>query len=624
MQIQRVPQSSPQRLPEGQTREWGILVYNVGESDEGLMSTHNLLDLQKVGSDENTHVICHNYRSPWIYERFLGKGQDHLGSREYYLTQDSQDHRRPRWLPSEVGHFAGFLRSVPERISSPELPVSGGKVHEAAQLKRFLLDNMRRFPARHFALIMSGHGCGFAGQAVTAQGRMSNEELAQVLREVAHETGQKMDVLNLNTCYSAGLEVAAPLLGGARVMVGSQSTVCAANQSMAGVLQALQGSLKAGESVSAEDLGRLFVEESRHQPLSNLYTPTLSAVDVDRAAALAEDVGELHRLLLDRKVDPALLRGVLKDSLKLDYASVPRAVQVMDLGSFLTTLGQRCPDALVRQQCKTMLDTLKQAVLGEQHQAPERESATTRLLRPFLGKDYEDLSGCTGLTIYYEEQPDRPGHRLAQVENTPLGKKWQIRRLVDYIQEGQSRPEPGRLEKMGEKVRQWELKAHKAVGVPYVVPLAKRCLKVAAFLGAGAALHHLGVPVSEAILGPYFAGSGAWAAGQQLWQGGKVLAQKEPLSLEQREKVIDAAASATLGLTMGTFGLHMMGVLPASVVWPLVGIATAAKVGRFAAKVASHGSAVEATRQEAREFSQASTVGQKLSNLSRAQLRPGT
>ena len=614
MQIQSASVGIPRQLP----KEWAVLVYNAGETDEGLMSTHNLLDLQQVGSDENTHVVCHNFRSPWLYEK-LGIGKEHLGSRQYYVQKEETDSRQ-LLKGTEVGHFASFLRSTPGRITSPELPTPEGKIYEAEYLKKFLLGAMKDFPARHYCLVMSGHGCGFAGQAVTAQGRMTNDSLGQALREVAAETGKPLDVLNLNTCYSGALEVMHPLQGGALVGVGSESTVCGANQPLANTLKSLQNSLKAGERVTPQELGSLFVAEAHHQKLSNIYTPTLSAVDLTRVGALGDKMGQLHATILDKQIDRGVLRQALKDAVKLDYASVPRKVEVTDLGSFISNLSMACPE--LRAQCEDILDTMKETVLAEQHQSMHKESATTRILRPFLGKPNEDMSGYTGLSVYYEDQPNKDGHRLSQVENTELGKQWQIRKLVDYIHEGQVEAEPGKLKKLGEKMRQLELKANKAVGIPYVVPMARRCLKAALFIGAAAGLRHLGVPVTQALLGPWFAFSGFKSTVKQGGEIVKGLNTPGKLSQEQREEMIDHASNATLGLTMGTFGLHMMGILPASVVWPVIGVATAARLARLGAKIMDNHSDLARTHAQDAHFAVQSTVREKLAvaNISKATL----
>lgn len=604
MQIQSGTVGVARKLP----KEWAVLVYNVGETDEGLMSTHNLLDLQQIGSDQNTHVVCHNFRSPWLYEK-LGIGKEYLGSREYYVERQPED-KRAVLKGTEIGHFASFLRSTPGRISSPELEKGQGKVYEAEHLKQFLLRSMAEFPAQNYCLVMSGHGCGFAGQAVTAQGRMTNDQLGEVLREVAQQRGKPLEVVNLNTCYSGSLEVMGALKGGALVGVGSESTVCGANQPLGESLKALQASLKAGESVSPEQLGSLFVAQSKHQRLSNIYTPTLSAVALDRVSQLAGQVGELHQQILDKQIDRKILRQALQDSVKLDYASVPRKVEVTDLGSFAQRLKEACPE--LRDQCELISRTLKAAVLAEQHQSLAKESPTSRMLRPFLGKPNEDMSGYTGLSIYYEDKPNLAGSRVSQVENTELGKQWQIRKLVEYIHEGQAEPEVGKMEQISEKIRQFELKANKAVGIPYVVPIARRCLKAALFIGAAAGLRHLGVPVTQALLGPWFAYSGFKSTlkqGSELSQG---LLAPSKLSLEQREKMVESASNAVLGATMGTFGLHMMGVLPASVVWPVIGVATAARLARFVGKCATNHTALTEARAQDAAFAAAQTVSQKL------------
>ncbi|MBN9415067.1 MAG: hypothetical protein J0I12_06480 [Candidatus Eremiobacteraeota bacterium] len=604
MQIQSASVGIPRQLP----KEWTVLVYNAGEADEGLMSTHNLLDLQQIGSDDNTHVVCHNYRSPWLYEK-LGIGKEHLGSHQYYVTKEEQDSRQ-LLKGTEIGHFASFFRSTPGRISSPELPVPEGKIHETEHLKRFLLDSMKEFPAKHYCLVMSGHGSGFAGQAVTAQGRMTNDDLGQTLREVAAETGKPLDVLNLNTCLSGAVEAMHPLQGGALVGVGSQSTVCGATQPLGETLKTLQNSLKAGESVSPQELGSLFVAEAHHQKLSNIYTPTLSAVDLTRMDSLGEKIGQLHEQILEKQIDRETLRQALKDSVQLNYASLPRKVQVTDLGSFVGKLGAACPE--LRKQCEEISETLKETVLAEQHQGMDKESPTSRLLRPLLGKGYEDMGGYTGLTIYYEDQPGKDGHRLAQVENTALGKQWQIRKLVEYIAEGQSQPKVGKLKQLGETIRQFEVKASKAVPIPYVVPIARRCLKAALFIGAAAGLRHLGVPVAEAVFGPMAVFNGFKTAAKGAGELSRELRTPGKLSLEQRDKVVDKACNTTLGLTLGTFGLQMMGLLPASVAWPLVGVALTTHAARIGSKMLQNRADVREAHAQDAHFHAQSTVREKL------------
>jgi hypothetical protein len=606
----------------GLPKEWTVMLYNAGEQDEGLMCTSNLLDAQTVGSDENTHVVAMNFRSPWIYERFLGIGNEHLGTRSYYVTKEGPDSRQLSALKAwpEMQQFAGFVRSTPERITSPEIPNSAGAESpgEAATLKAFLLENARRFPARHYAVVMSGHGAGFAGQSVVGSSRISNEDVGKVLREVAQELGKPLDLVNLNTCYSAGIEALQPLAGGAHVVVASESTVNAANQNLAPVLQALQGSLRANEEVTPQQLGRLFVEEARHQKLGNLYIPTLSAIQLDKVEAVAEAVAGLHHAVLQARVAPALLRETLAASQQLPYASVPREVNVADLGSFARTLQSRCEHESVKKSCAALSAALSEAILAEQHATPEKETAATRLLRPLLGKPIEDFSGLTGMSIYYDAKVTTPGNRLKQVKDTELGKRLQIEEFLNYLSHTEGSSQPGTLEKLSQQVRKIELKAHKAVGVPYVVPVAKKLLKFGAFMGGCAALRALGVPVTEMLLGPYFAGSGAWAAGKQATEAYQAAAAPGPMNIARREKLVDAACNATMGLTMGTFGLHMMGILPASVVWPVVGVATAARAGKLIGKVLANRDELAEHRRSAAEFGAAKTVAEKLAAAQRA------
>jgi len=135
-------------------------------------------------------------------------------------------------------------------------------------------------------------------------------------------------------------------------------------------------------------------------------------------------------------------------------------------------------------------------------------------------------------------------------------------------------------------------------------------------------LRHLGVPVTQALLGPWFAFSGFKSTVKQGGEIVKGLNTPGKLSQEQREQMIDHASNATLGLTMGTFGLHMMGILPASVVWPVIGVATAARLARLGAKIMDNHSDLSKTHAQDAHFAAQSTVREKLAvaNISKATL----
>ncbi|MCA9794225.1 MAG: hypothetical protein KC910_20605, partial [Candidatus Eremiobacteraeota bacterium] len=290
-------------------KDWTLLCYNAGQADAGKMGTSALLDLERTGSDEHTHVVALNHRSGWWPEQMLekvGLFRGAQGTAVYEVGPKSE--RREPWLvrahrpfPKEFHRFAQFVYSSPSQLQSrvvERLP-DETNVGQAETLKQFLIKNMERYPARRYGLVMTGHGAAFAGQMIVhgPEGRMQGEEIAQVLREVEQETGKKLDLLNLNTCYGANLETLYPLRGVVDTVVASEGVVFAATQPLGAQLANLQQKLHSGQEVDGPGLARLMVEESRRQPLANSYTRTLSALDTRGFDQLAEAVAGLQEQL---------------------------------------------------------------------------------------------------------------------------------------------------------------------------------------------------------------------------------------------------------------------------------------------------------------------------------------
>jgi hypothetical protein len=458
-------------------REWTLLFYNAGSNDEDMMCTANLLDLERVGSDENTHVVCLNRRGGWLPER-LGKDREFVGARTYYVTRNPEAPQPG----SEPARLLQLALTSPRSIRSPELErlPEGTNMGDPATLKQFLLENMARFPARHYALVLSGHGAGFAGQAIVhnPEGRISNEQLGQTLREVARATGQPLDLLNLNTCLGASLEVLHPLVGGARTAVASEGVVFGPTQPFGEVLAGLQADLKAGKPVDSQELARRFVTSSHEQPMASLAAATMSAFQLDGIPAVGEAVARLHAAVLEARVEPALVREALRESLRFDYSGIPRLIHVTDLASFAGKLAEKVP--ALKAAAGAVQESLASGRVAEQHEAPERDTPFTRLLRLPLHKPEQPLDGLGGLTLHYDEDVNCRGNRLDKIKDTELGRSIQIEAFLKYVSQAcdaERAAMPGykrALEAAGLKLTAWENKLEHLVGVPYVVPLAKK------------------------------------------------------------------------------------------------------------------------------------------------------
>lgn len=598
-------------MPQRTTpKEWTVLVYNAGQGDEGMMCTRNLLDLQRVGSDENTNIVAMNYRSAWWPEKF-GKWHDYLGARTYELGSAVPE-KKSR-LPGELGKLLQLATTSPKDIQAKEIAPHQEEVQmgSAETLRKFLQENMARYPAKHYAVIISGHGSGFQGQAMmrNPDGKITNTELGKVLEEVSQAAGKKIDVVNLNTCNGAGLEVFHALRKGAEAAVSSQAVVFGATQPLGNAIADLQKDLKQGLDVNGAGLAKKFVQHSRYQELGALNTPTTSAVDLSKMEGLAQALGGLHNALMDEGIDPERIARWMDTSQRVEYSGIPRLVYIQDVGAFADLVGKECDNPKVRAAAEQVVENLTAGVIDEDHADHRRESPTSMGVRALLGKKASDLAGSTGVSVYYDNDVNARGNRLRHLRDTEYAETTQIEKFLKYVSQpaDQARAEKSwvsqKVEHFTFEKRIFEYKLDKAINIPLAVPLMKRVLKTGAMIGGGALLSSMGVP-TQYLWGAYF----GYLAAEKIYKAGAGAVTE--LSKERTPagnlKLVDNLADLTMGACLGTFAMSVGGVLPTSVILPCALIATGARAGRYLGQVAINKPHYAVHKQEADKFLQTS------------------
>jgi len=607
VQIRHIEAQVPSRTTP---KQWTVLMYNAGQADEGMMCTRNLLDLQRVGSDENTNIIAMNYRSAWWPEKF-GKWHDYLGARTYKLGPAVPQNTGR--IQGELGRLMQLATTSPAEIQAKEIAPRQEQVQMGSPetLKRFLLDNVARYPARHYAVIISGHGSGFQGQAMmrNPDGKITNPELGAVLEEVAQSTGKKIDLVNLNTCNGAGLEVFHALRNGAEAAVSSQAVVFGGTQPMGHVLADLQKELKQGRDVDGAELARKFVQHCRYQELGGLSTPTTSAVDLGKMGDLTTALGAFHAALMDEGVEPARIARWMEQAQRIEYSGIPRLVYIQDLGAFAALVERECDNAKVRAAAQEVSKKLAEGVIEEDHADHRRESPTSMGIRALLGKKASDLSESSGISVYYDNDVNARGNRLRHLRGSEYEHITQLEKFLKYVSQpaDEARAEKSwfsrKLEHLTYEKRIFEYKLDKAINIPFAVPLAKRALKTGAMIGTGALLSHLGAP-TQYLWGAYF----GYLAAEKLYKAGAGATAElgKERTAANNLKLVDHLADLTMGACLGTFAMSVGGLLPTSVILPCALIATGARAGRYLGQVAINRPHYAAHKQEADKFLQTS------------------
>ena len=175
-------------MPE---KEWTFILYGAGDNDLEAFIEHDLNELESVGSTEHVNLLA-----------MLDTA---AGASRYYLEQDDD-------------LFA--LRSARFDLGQVD---SGSPL----TLDEFVTWAMTSFPARRYAVVISGHGGGnprVVAPDFTTGNAMSPRELMEALDRVRQTTGRRVDVFGADACLMQTVEVAFELRDSVENIVASQNT----------------------------------------------------------------------------------------------------------------------------------------------------------------------------------------------------------------------------------------------------------------------------------------------------------------------------------------------------------------------------------------------------------------
>jgi hypothetical protein len=290
---------------------------------------------------------------------------------------------------------------------------------DPATLVDFATWAIKTFPADHYVLILSDHGMGWPGGWTDPTGNSTAERapLVQVvgnamyldqvdsaLGQIRQQTGiDKFDIVGMDACLMAQLEVFSALEPHARYAITSEETEPALGWAYTAFLQALTQN----PGMSAADLSKLIVQSyisgdqrivddqaraefayelggggaSASQLVQALgKDATLSAIDLSQLPALMNSVNSLSYAMQNSdQSEIASARTYALSFTSVFGKSVPPSY--IDLGSFVQILEQQSSDSNVQQRAAQVLASLQQAVLTNKYGSSKR--------------------GATGMSIYF-------------------------------------------------------------------------------------------------------------------------------------------------------------------------------------------------------------------------------
>jgi hypothetical protein len=361
------------------------------DGDDQVLEKDIFIDLneaERVGSSGNVHIVAQIDR---FHSAFNGDG-DWTSTHRYYVTRDSDLFSLGSQLISDIG----------------EADMADGN-----SLVSFVTWAVANVPADRYVLILSDHGMGWPGgwsdpdpglnppsdiPLVSRLGALLYlMELDQALGEARKQAGiEKFDLIGLDACLMAQIEVLTALQPHAHYVVFSEEVEPALGWAYAGFL----GPLVADPSMTTADFSKLIVNSYIRQDL-RLTDPqaredflrgglllggapggtrysteelieklehgaTLSAIDMQYYPVLRDNLNDLAFVLRGEEQSlVAKARSYAQAYTNVFGSQVPPSY--IDLGHFAAMLVRESNDPVLKDAAAKVVAALEQAVVAEKH-----------------------------------------------------------------------------------------------------------------------------------------------------------------------------------------------------------------------------------------------------------------
>jgi len=342
-------------------KDWTILHYGAGDNDLGKYTLGNLNEMEEVGSGDNVNILA----------QFDFKGS---GCTRYYVTRDDNSVLMTSPVIEKLGKF---------NMADPE------------QLSQFIAFGMKKYPARHYMLIVDSHGSAWKGLSLeeSSDGRMALPVLRRSIEKAEQESGARLDILAFDACLMASTEAAYEMRKTAGYMIASEQISGYKSWPYNDILRE---AFKHGGDVSPLELARIAVEKSSNVKEDMI---TLSAIDLSRMRDVADASQALAARIL-KTDEPMVNLRKLSDLTQQFY------IPVQDHCHFAEQIArsEKINDSLLKDAASDLVKALEAAVVAEEHAievpSPDLITDSDILALSDAGKkDLYQLKGARGLNI---------------------------------------------------------------------------------------------------------------------------------------------------------------------------------------------------------------------------------
>lgn len=290
---------------EAVQREWTTVVYMAADND---LEAHAISDMKELESVDMRGKKCDVLV---LIDR--AKGGDATNG-------DWDDTRLFKVAYSRGSHSADFTST---RIDCPELGISTDSTIELDMgnentLRSLLSFAKRRYPARHYALIIWGHGSGWRGASVDAEtdSYMTTVELARAVSDFP------LDVIAYDTCFGGVIENAYELSGKAKWLVASEGVTPSSGWDYGKVFSSFLAETAKTPEAFCKSIVAQYGLKYKNEPLASI-----SQIDLDKIPRAVDALSSFSFAVADG-ITTATVRDdmrsmIFKDTRSFSYPDYP-------------------------------------------------------------------------------------------------------------------------------------------------------------------------------------------------------------------------------------------------------------------------------------------------------------
>ena len=303
---------------------------------------------------------------------------------------------------------------------------------DPTRLTNFIKKATARCPADYYGLVLWGHGPELLfdddvppNTPSSTRRYFTPETLRQALQDKDLFKGKqekgRLDIIAIDACCMATVEVASALQGCANYLIASQDDLPDASFPYEQLLDKLRRLSQKGD---VQRISKMVPKAYKEAFVDYIPTPanelrgiTLSAVDLDAIGTITNPLTELSNSLLRASTDPTLSGKILEARRQSHAFEFGLFVDLFDFCEQLDRTGHG--DYRLTGACKSMQAAIKKCVI-------ENESTAS-------GKS---IPGCHGLSVYFPYGTNHPIEKaVLNIDGTKNGTNHPIKLRTERIAE---------------------------------------------------------------------------------------------------------------------------------------------------------------------------------------------